>query len=51
MHESQRSPDTVATKVGSLESSPVVQWLILCASTAGSLGLIPGQATEILQAL
>ena len=25
-------------------------WLVFCASTAGDLGLIPGQGTKILQA-
>ena len=30
--------------------SLAVQWLGLCASTAGGMGLIPGQGTEILQA-
>ena len=30
--------------------SLAVQWLELCASTAGGMGLIPGQGTEILQA-
>ena len=28
-------------------TSLVVQWLRLCASTAGGLGLIPGQGTKI----
>ena len=28
----------------------VVQWLGICASTAGGPGLIPGQGTKILQA-
>ena len=31
-------------------SSLVVQWLGLCASTAGGSGLIPDRGTEILQA-
>ena len=26
-------------------------WLVFCASTAGDLGLIPGQGTKILQAM
>ena len=34
----------------SLGNSLVVQWLGLCASTAGGTGLIPGQGTKILQA-
>ena len=29
-------------------TSLVVQWLGLCASTAGGTGLIPGQETQIL---
>ena len=33
-----------------LGSSPVVQWLRLCASNAGGMGLIPGQGTKILHA-
>jgi len=28
----------------------VVQWLKLCASSAGGLGSVPGQGTKILQA-
>ena len=29
-------------------TSQVVQWLRLCASNAGGMGLIPGQGTKIL---
>ena len=31
-----------------LGTSLAVQWLKLCSSTAGDLGLIPGQGTRIL---
>ena len=31
-------------------TSLVVQWLRLCASSAGIMGLIPGQRTKILHA-
>ena len=31
-------------------TSPVVQWVRLCASTTGGMGLIPGQRIKILQA-
>ena len=31
-------------------TSLAVQWLRLCASTAGGMGLIPGQGTKILHA-
>ena len=31
-------------------TSPAVQWLRLCASTAGGTGLIPGQGSKILHA-
>ena len=34
-----------------LETSGLVQWLRLLASTAGGMGLIPGQGTEILHVL
>ena len=30
-----------------LGTSPMVQWLRLCASNAGVMGLIPGQGTKI----
>ena len=29
----------------------VVQWLRLCTSTAGGVGLIPGQGTKLLHAI
>ena len=35
----------------SLGTSPVVQWLDLCASTAGGMGSIPSWGTKILQAM
>ena len=31
-------------------TSQVVQWLRLCTSTAGGMGLIPGRGTEMLHA-
>ena len=34
-------------RINSLGNSLVVQWLALCASTAGGMGLIPGQGTKI----
>ena len=33
-----------------METSLVVQWFRLCASTAGDVGLIPGWGTKILHA-
>ena len=35
----------------SLGTSPVVQWLDLCASTAWGMGSIPSWGTKILQAM
>ena len=34
-----------------LRSSLVVQWLRLCTSTVGAMGLTPGRGTKILQAM
>ena len=34
-----------------METSLVVQWLRLCASTAGDVGLIPGWGTKIPHAI
>ena len=33
------------------DTSLMVQWLGLCTSTAGGMGLIPGQGTKIPQAM
>ena len=40
----------VAQKTKIWGNSLAVQWLVLCASTAGSMGLIPDQETKIPQA-
>lgn len=37
-------------KTGKGGASPAVQWLRVCASTAGDVGLIPGRGTKIQQA-
>ena len=38
-------------KKASSGTSLAVQWLRLCASSAGDVGLIPGQGTKILHAV
>ena len=57
-HESQgcslktRQPESSGVgSSGSLGDSLVIQWLWLCPSTAGGMGLIPGQGTKILHAV
>ena len=42
---------TVVSKNYFLGTSLVVQWLGLCASTAGDMGSIPGRGTKIPQAM
>ena len=43
--------DPVLFKMGPGQTSLVVQWLRLCASTAGGMGLIPGRGTKIPHAV
>ena len=43
--------DPVLFKMGPGQTSLVVQWLRLCASTAGGVGLIPGRGTKIRHAV
>ena len=43
--------DLEKKKKSSPRTTPVVQWLRLPASTAGSMGLIPGQGTKIPHAM
>ena len=43
--EKPRGPNTLGLKENHGRASLVVQWLKLCASYAGGIGLIPGRGT------
>ena len=52
--QQQQKPNKQKTKWDKKQAagnSLAVQWLGLCASTAGDMGLIPGQGTKILQSV
>ena len=50
MHWSKCVGNLMAFKVVKPGTSPAVQWLRLCTSTAGGTGSIPGWGTKILHA-